>query len=63
MSDVPDVPENMEAFPPVPRLGGAIGRTATVACQQDQHDLCQGQCWCRCHERSLSGEEQDEIGW
>jgi hypothetical protein len=41
--------------PPVYELGGAIGRTASIACQQGAHDLCPSQedsigCYCRCHE-------------
>jgi N6-adenosine-specific RNA methylase IME4 len=32
-------------------LGGAIGRHATTACKQGQHDLCpDDDCDCRCHE-------------
>jgi hypothetical protein len=47
-----DTPENLEAFPPVPELGGAIGRTASDACRQGQHDLCKDDtCMCRHHER------------
>jgi hypothetical protein len=38
-------------MPPVPALGGAIGRHATVACRQGAHDLCRDAgCDCRCHE-------------
>ena len=40
-----------EDIPPVPRLGGAIGRHATVACKQGANDLCRDAgCECRCHE-------------
>ena len=49
---MPDVPDSLEAFPPVSELGGAIGRTASPACKQGQHDLCQDDsCQCRHHER------------
>lgn len=49
---MPDPPEDMEEFPSVVELGGAIGRTATPACKQGQHDLCVFDwCRCRCHER------------
>jgi hypothetical protein len=52
-----DIPDNLaEAFPKI-ELGGAIGRRATVACKQGQHDLCSRElpadprgCDCRCHE-------------
>lgn len=58
----------IEDVPPVVELGGAIGRRATVACQQGQHDLCRDGdlpdvCQCRCHERTFTGDEMDEIGW
>lgn len=47
-----DVPDNLEDAPPVAELGGAIGRLATTACKQGQHDLCPDEdCQCRCHER------------
>jgi hypothetical protein len=46
-----DIPDDLEQAPPVAELGGAIGRRATVACQQAQHDLCTGECDCRCHGR------------
>lgn len=47
-----EVPENLEAFPSVTELGGAIGRTASVECRQGQHDLCKDEtCMCRHHER------------
>jgi hypothetical protein len=47
-----ETPENLEQFPPVAELGGAIGRKASVACQQGQHDLCDDdECQCRHHER------------
>lgn len=46
------VPDNMDEFPPKAELGGAIGRRASVECQQGQHDLCtDGECMCRHHER------------
>ena len=49
---MPDVPENLEEFPPVFELGGAIGRRASVECKQGQHDLCQDEaCMCRHHQR------------
>lgn len=38
-------------LPPIPQLGGAIGRAASVMCKQGAHDLCYGgDCHCRCHE-------------
>lgn len=40
----------LNELPQVVELGGAIGRTATSACKQGQHDLCVGACYCRCHE-------------
>ena len=35
----------------VAELGGAVGRTAGVACRGGHHDLCTADgCMCRCHE-------------
>jgi hypothetical protein len=49
-------PATLEAVPPVAELGGAVGRTASVACRQGQHDLCHDPgCLCRHHER-LAGD-------
>jgi hypothetical protein len=47
---------NAESYTPdddvgVVELGGAVGRHATTACRQGQHDLCTvSSCGCRCHE-------------
>jgi hypothetical protein len=47
MDDYPEIP-------PVTELGGAIGRTASFACRQGQHDLCKDEeCQCRHHGRVL----------
>lgn len=44
------VPDYLENVPNVVEFGGAIGRTATAACKQGQHDLCSDEaCQCRCH--------------
>jgi hypothetical protein len=53
MTDIPDTPEDI---PPKVEMGGAVGRTASLACRQGQHDLCpeggeQDPCNCRCHGR------------
>lgn len=59
-----DLPAGLEDVPVKVELGGAIGRTASVACKQGQHDLCSGSvevelgfygkrtinCRCRCHD-------------
>lgn len=45
------VPDSLAEAEPVIELGGAIGRRASVACKQGQHDLCpEDECDCRCHE-------------
>jgi len=50
MSDTPEIPDSLEEAPSVVELGGAIGRKATEACRQGQHDLCTNRdCQCRCH--------------
>lgn len=56
-----DKPAGLDTVPPVMELGGAVGRRATTACRQGQHDLCDGKlpfmqpadqdCLCRCHGR------------
>lgn len=62
---VTDLPDSLADVPPKAELGGAIGRTASTACKQGQHDLCPDRdvresmvdllgtagCHCRCHER------------
>lgn len=60
MTDIPDslddVPDSLDDVAPVAELGGAIGRTASTACQQGQHDLCTDlACQCR-HHRRLIGD-------
>jgi hypothetical protein len=48
-----DVPDDLDEAAQVVELGGAIGRRATTACKQGQHDLCRDEpdCHCRCHQR------------
>jgi hypothetical protein len=46
--------DSPEDVPSVPELGGAIGRRASFACKQGQHDLCTDEaCRCRCHGRVI----------
>ena len=54
-------PDDLESFPPAIELGGAIGRPASVACKQGQHDLCTDDtCQCRHHERFWYDRPFDE---
>lgn len=44
--------DSLDDVPPVVEFGGAIGRTASAACRQGQHDLCtDDSCLCRHHGR------------
>lgn len=46
------IPDYLENWPTVVEFGGAIGRTASAACKQGQHDLCTDEaCRCRHHGR------------
>jgi len=50
-TEVTTMIDSPKDIPPVPVLGGAVGRHATVACRQGAHDLCTDHaCGCRCHE-------------
>jgi hypothetical protein len=53
-----EIPDSLDDVMQVIELGGAIGRYASTACKQGQHDLCDeyishpdnDRCGCRCHE-------------
>lgn len=67
-SSTSGTPDSLDDVPAVVEFGGAIGRTASTACKQAQHDLCADDtCMCRCHCRvpgdvpmgSTAGTEAD----